>query len=174
MSSCIIIFPGPRCTIFYDLVFVQKKMTFELWPACWEGCEIGRSRYCVHILDIYRLWKPQKKFLFLVVRPLRHGGGVRAWPLKKYFFFAASLIYDISFGLYNVWCLNIRSFGHWPHFQDLKKNATPWLVCNFGTIILPYHIWPAILYLARAHDSKCLNEVYKAYVINNTSYIKSS
>ena len=37
-------------------------------------------------------------------------------------------------------------------------------------------IWPAILIRARsrpgqrAHDSKCLNEVYKAYVINLSSY----
>ena len=35
------------------------------------------------------------------------------------------------------------------------------------------HIWPAILYHAQscagqcAHDSKCLNEIYKAYMINN-------
>ena len=38
------------------------------------------------------------------------------------------------------------------------------------------HIRPAILYRAqscagqRAHDSKSLNEVYKAYIINHISY----
>ena len=38
------------------------------------------------------------------------------------------------------------------------------------------HILPVILYLARAragqraHYSKCLNEVYKVYVINHNSY----
>ena len=40
------------------------------------------------------------------------------------------------------------------------------------------HIWPAILYRAwscagqRAHDSKCLNDVYEAYRINHILYKK--
>ena len=47
----------------------------------------------------------------------------------------------------------------------------------FSYIILT-NIWPAILYRAqscasqRAHDSKCLNEVYKAYMINYIFYKK--
>ena len=59
----------------------------------------------------------------------------------------------------------------------VKKNLKHFDCCliserNFG------HVLPVILYLARAragqqaHYSKCLNEVYIAYIINHISYKK--
>ena len=64
---------------------------------------------------------------------------------------------DLIFGIEKIW----RNFDRHVIFTQ-----------NFD------HTWPAILYRAqscagqRAHDSKCLNEVYKAYITNHILYKK--
>ena len=84
------------------------------------------------------------------------------------------IFYDVLFRFYHVRCLNILKFGRKFHFWDRKN------LMHFDRHIIfsQYfdHIWPAILYRAWscagqcAHDSKCLNEVYRAYRIDYILY----
>ena len=85
-------------------------------------------------------------------------------------------LFWVLFIFYHFRCLNILNFGHWFYF-GMKKKLKHFDCCliserYFGQIL------PAILYLARAragqraHYSKCLNEVYKAYIIKHILYKK--
>ena len=79
--------------------------------------------------------------------------------------------------IFHVRSINILTFGHRYNFWDRKI-----ILVHFDqhVIFTQYfdHIWPAILYRAwscagqHAHDSKCLNDVYKAYRINLILYKK--
>ena len=82
---------------------------------------------------------------------------------------------DVLFWFKHVRCLNRLKFGHRFNFWDRNFFGALWAV---RCVIFQRHfdhIWPAILYRTRsrtgqrAHDSKCLNEVYKAYVIIHIS-----
>ena len=92
-------------------------------------------------------------------------------------YFGDFWIFMIIIQIYNS-CLDIL-FGHWPNFCKWYKKLQ-YFDCSEHIICEQYfdHVWRVILYLTcragqPAHDSKCVNKVYKAYMINGISYKKS-
>ena len=105
-------------------------------------------------------------------------GGVSNLPVKIFVCIFSTYLHFfwVLFIFYHVRCLNILNFGYWFQFwgqQNLKFNDC----CLISERYLG-HVLPVILYLSRArvgqraHYFECLNEVYKAYIINNFSYKK--
>ena len=124
---------------------------------------------------VYTLTSKKKIVMWTLTNLL---GGVLNRPVKIFcaHFGYIYIFYDVLFGFYHFRCLNILKFGHRILFCDRKFFGAFWLSCFFAQYF--YHIWPAILYCKRScagqrvHDSKCLNEVYKAYIINHILHKK--
>ena len=81
------------------------------------------------------------------------------------------IFYDELFRFYHVSCLNILKFGHRFYFWNRKIFWCTLTGVLFSSGILTIFDRPFYVYSVRsrtgqrAHDSKCFNEVYKAFYI---------
>ena len=97
--------------------------------------------------------------------------GVSNRPVKIFcaYFGHIYIFYGVLLRFFHVRCLNILKFGNRYNFWDTKKC---WCILTdllFSCSILTIFDRP---FYARAHDSKCLNDVYEAYKNNHILYKK--
>ena len=109
--------------------------------------------------------------IFMIGQSLHKFGYMRIIFITFYFCLSIFSFYDVLFRFYHFRCLNILKFGHLFHFWCRKK-----IWCILTDMLFFAQYFDHILYRAwsraghREHDSKCLNEVYKAYRMNHIIY----
>ena len=192
-KSCFII---PFIVSLYNVIIVawQKKKLFDFFssfhnrinpirpgggqycpPNLWEALkqklfESGIYNFPTIPKYVYTLTSNKKNVTCTLTGVLR---GVSNWTVKICcsYFGHIYIFFWVLFIFYHVRCLNI--------LLSLISFCGQKLIWSTLTVVLfRSHVLPVILYLARAradqhaHYSKCLNEVYIAYIINHISYNK--